>query len=165
MATVALYNYFKQSSYNQLFVTTHFFPQPDNDDILSYQDIHPRNFYVPWSEINPDGYASDAEKRKREFDLLGRAIQYVENMEIVNSNLDTKDAFWHSRNVVVRNSIVKGEYLAWDANGITFKNCKISGTQPLCYCKGLKLINCTMEGCDLAFEYSEVNAKITLNLE
>ena len=30
----------------------------------------------------------------------------------------------------------------------------------MCYAKGLKIIDCTMEGCDLAFEYSEVNAII-----
>ena len=39
-------------------------------------------------------------------------------------------------------------------------NCKIIGTQPLCYCKDLKLIDCTMEECDLAFEYSDVQASV-----
>ena len=29
------------------------------------------------------------------------------------ADFDTKDAFWHAKNVVVRNSTVKGEYLAW----------------------------------------------------
>ena len=38
--------------------------------------------------------------------------------------------------------------------------CKIIGTQPLCYCKGLRLIDCTTEDCDLAFEYSHVNASV-----
>lgn len=88
------------------------------------------------------------------------SFQYVENMEITNSNLDTKDAFWHTKNVTVRDSVVKGEYLAWYSENLTLINCKIIGTQPLCYCKGLKLINCTMEGCDLSFEYSDVEADI-----
>ena len=61
----------------------------------------------------------------------------------------------------MRNSVVKGEYLAWYCENVTFENCAISWTQPLCYCKGLKLINCEMEGCDLAFERSEVEATIT----
>ena len=77
-----------------------------------------------------------------------------------NCNFDTKDAFWHAKNVVVRNSVVKGEYLAWYCENVTFENCRIIGTQPLCYCKGLRLINCTMEGCDLSFEKSEVEAEI-----
>ena len=88
------------------------------------------------------------------------SFQYVENLEIEKSSLDTKDAFWHSKNVTVRDSIIKGEYLAWFSDGLTLINCKIIGTQPLCYCKNLKLINCTMEACDLAFEYSEVEADI-----
>ena len=88
------------------------------------------------------------------------SFQYVENLEIVNCKLDTKDAFWHTKNVTVRDSIIKGEYLAWFSEGLTLINCKIIGTQPLCYCKNLKLINCTMEECDLAFEYSDVEADI-----
>ncbi len=88
------------------------------------------------------------------------SFQYVDGLEIDDSQLDTKDAFWHSRNVTVRNSTVKGEYLGWFSDGLTLINCKISGTQPLCYCKNLKLINCTMEGCDLSFEYSDVEADV-----
>ena len=81
-----------------------------------------------------------------------------------NCNFDTKDAFWHAKNVVVKNSVVKGEYLAWYCENVTFENCIISGTQPLCYCKGLKLINCEMHGADLAFEKSEVEADITTSV-
>ena len=93
------------------------------------------------------------------------SFQYVTDMVIENCNLDTKDAFWHAKNVVVKNSIVKGEYLGWYAENLTFENCTIIGTQPLCYCKGLKLINCKMEGCDLAFERSEVQADIHSHVE
>lgn len=77
-----------------------------------------------------------------------------------NCVLDTKDAFWHSKNVWVRNSVVKGEYLAWYSHGLVLENCKIIGTQPLCYCEDLKLINCEMIDTDLAFEKSTVKATI-----
>ena len=89
------------------------------------------------------------------------SFQYVSDVVIENCELDTKDAFWHSKNVTVRNSIVKSEYLAWYSENLTLENCKIIGTQPLCYCKGLKLINCEMQGADLAFERSEVEATVT----
>lgn len=89
------------------------------------------------------------------------SFQYVSDVVIDNCELDTKDAFWHSKNVTVRNSIVKGEYLAWYSENLTLENCTIIGTQPLCYCKGLKLINCEMQGADLAFERSEVEATVT----
>lgn len=89
------------------------------------------------------------------------SFQYVNGLKIENSNLNTKDAFWHAKNVVVKNSIINGEYLGWYSENVTFENCIISGTQPLCYCKNLRLINCKLEGCDLAFEKSHVNATIT----
>ena len=90
-------------------------------------------------------------------DFKGKySFQYVQNAEIDDCVLDTKDA----KNVTVRNSVVKGEYLAWYSENVTFINCTITGTQPLCYCKGLTLINCKTEGCDLAFEYSDVKADI-----
>ncbi len=88
------------------------------------------------------------------------SFQYVENSVIRNSVLDTKDAFWHSKNVTVYDSVIKGEYLAWYSENLRLVRCKISGTQPLCYCKGLVLEDCETEGCDLAFELSEVNANI-----
>ena len=89
------------------------------------------------------------------------SFQYIEDAVFEDCDLDTKDAFWHARHVVVRNSRVKGEYLGWYSENVTFENCVIEGTQPLCYCEGLRLVNCRMEGCDLAFERSRVQATLT----
>lgn len=69
------------------------------------------------------------------------SFQYIEDSVFDQCVFDTKDAFWHAKNVTVKNSVVKGEYLAWYCENVTFENCKIIGTQPLCYCKGLKLVN------------------------
>ena len=88
------------------------------------------------------------------------SFQYIEDSEFVNCRFDTKDAFWHAKNVVVKDSVIKGEYLAWYCENVTFENCLIIGTQPLCYCKNLKLIDCRMQDADLAFEKSDVNATI-----
>lgn len=88
------------------------------------------------------------------------SFQYVENAEINDCSFDTKDAFWHCKNMTVKNSVLKGEYLGWYSENLTLINCLIIGTQPLCYCKNLKLINCRTENCDLAFEYSDVDAEI-----
>ena len=67
--------------------------------------------------------------------------------------------------MTVRNSTVKGEYLAWFSEGLTLIGCHIIGTQPLCYCKDLKLIDCTMEGTDLSFEYSDVEATVSGHID
>ena len=93
------------------------------------------------------------------------SFQYVENAEIRDSVLDTKDAFWHSKNVTVYDSVIKGEYLAWYSENLRLVRCRIIGTQPLCYCKGLILEDCTMEGTDLSFERSEVNATVRGSIE
>ena len=89
------------------------------------------------------------------------SFQYVEDCTIADSYLDTKDAFWHSKNITVTDSTVKGEYLGWYSENLTLIRCHIVGTQSLCYCKNLTLIDCTMEGCDLSFENSTVNATVT----
>lgn len=93
------------------------------------------------------------------------SFQYTKNIKIVNSNLDTKDCFWHCKNAVIKDCVIKGEYLAWYSNNLTFINCKIIGTQPFCYCKNLKLINCEMIDADLAFEYSNIKAKLIGDIE
>ncbi len=101
----------------------------------------------------------------KELKLSGKySFQYVRDAVIENSYLDTKDAFWHAENVTVRNCTVKGEYLGWYSRGLRLEGCHIIGTQPLCYCEGLTLVGCTMEGCDLAFEYSDVRAEIIGNI-
>ena len=93
--------------------------------------------------------------------LTGKySFQYVEDCTISDSYLDTKDAFWHGKNITVTDSTVKGEYLGWYSENLTLIRCHIVGTQPLCYCKNLTLIDCTMEGCDLSFENSTVNATV-----
>lgn len=95
-------------------------------------------------------------------DFTGKySFQYIENAEFDNCKFITKDAFWHGKNIVVRNSVVKGEYLAWYSKNLTFINCEIIGTQPLCYCKDLKLVDCKMIETDLAFERSVVEATLT----
>ena len=93
------------------------------------------------------------------------SFQYISDSVFTNCEFDTKDAFWHAKNVVVKDSVVKGEYLAWYCENVVFENCQITGTQPLCYCKGLKLINCTMTGCDLSFEKSDVEAEVKSSVD
>ena len=88
------------------------------------------------------------------------SFQYVENVTISNARLCTKDAFWHAKNVTVTDSVIEGEYLGWYAENLRLIRCHIKGTQPLCYTKGLYMEDCTMEGCDLAFEKSEVDVTV-----
>ena len=88
------------------------------------------------------------------------SFQYAKGVRLKNCVLNTKDAFWHTKGAVAEDCIINGEYLGWYSEGLTLVRCHIKGTQPLCYCKNLTLVDCTMENCDLAFEYSDVNATV-----
>ena len=83
------------------------------------------------------------------------SFQYCKNVEISDSVLYTKDAFWETENVVVRDSVIIGEYLGWYSRNLQLINCRIGGTQPLCYAENLVMEHCTLDAdADLAFEYS-----------
>ena len=72
--SVSLHNYYHHISYNQLDLRSYFYPEPDGQTILSYEDIHPKQYYQPYDpSTNPIGY-QDNERAEREFSLLERAI-------------------------------------------------------------------------------------------
>jgi hypothetical protein len=76
------------------------------------------------------------------------------NLEIRNSRLLSKDAFWNCENVTVYDSFLTGEYLGWNTQNLTLINCTIESLQGLCYVKGLTLKNCKLFNTSYAFEYS-----------
>lgn len=107
----SVYSYFKRASYNKLFIHTYYAPTPDSNRILSYQDSHPRAYYMPWTESNPLGYTNYGERSQREFDLLIGAVNYINNNSPVPTeyNLDC-DNDGTIDNV---NFVVKGTYTGW----------------------------------------------------
>jgi hypothetical protein len=88
------------------------------------------------------------------------AFDGVKNVEIYDSVLNSKDAFWNCENVVVYNSVIDGEYLGWNSKNVRLVNCKIRSNQGMCYMDELVLENCVLDKTDLAFEYSTVDATI-----
>jgi hypothetical protein len=97
------------------------------------------------------------------FKLQGNySFQDAKNVVIRNAYINSRDAFWKTENVTVYNSFVSGEFLGWHSKNLRFVNCRIGGTQPFCYASNIVLENCEfMDDCDLAFEYSTVNAEVT----
>lgn len=72
---ISMNNYFKKATYNQLSMVSHYYPLPEGDKVIAYEDIYPRNYYQPYNPVtNPDGYTDQAE---REFPLLKRAIESI----------------------------------------------------------------------------------------
>lgn len=83
--------FYKQFTYNQLFINSYFYPEFDGEQVLSYEDIHPRNYYRPYSANNPTGYQGQEDRAQREFDLLERAIEYVKPMIPEDLDIDCND--------------------------------------------------------------------------
>lgn len=111
---ISLYNYYKNVSYNQLEIISHFFPTPTGTTILSYQDSHNRNYYLKESVDNPEGYTDEdedegAERTEREMALVTNAIEYVRDLIPADLDID------NNRDGYVDNItfIIKGEVAEW----------------------------------------------------
>lgn len=84
----SMYNYFKSTSYNQLFITSSFYPAPSGNTILSYQDTYEREYFMPYSATNTIGYNGDSERTSREHGLLQRAINFIASTVPTSLNID-----------------------------------------------------------------------------
>jgi len=82
----SLRNYFREVSYYDLDIISHFYPKNNGTTILSYKSSHNRNYYCKYDKNNnPDGYKSRA---IREHKLLYDAIKYVKDRNEIPSDLD-----------------------------------------------------------------------------
>ncbi len=101
-------NYFREISYQQLSVQSHFYPVPGSM-ILAWQDSHPRGYYKPLSD-NPLGYADETERTRREQTLIRDALEAIKSQIPANLDLDA-DGDGLIDNVVI---IVQGTPSAWN---------------------------------------------------
>ena len=90
------------------------------------------------------------------------AFKECRDIVVEDTFFNLRYPFWHVDNVKISNCTMTENCRAalWYDKGAFIDSCKIIGTQPLCYVKGLVLEDCEMEGCDLSFERSEVNATV-----
>ena len=110
----SMINYFKSASYNAITIPTYFYPGHDGENIISYQDTLPKNYFQPYNaSSNPDGYNGDDERRNREFDLLERAINYINEYYPISTDLNIDyDGDGYVDNVCF---IVRGNVGAWSS--------------------------------------------------
>jgi M6 family metalloprotease-like protein len=106
----SMYNYFKEVSYDQLWMPGHFFPIPTDNIVLSYQDIYPRSYFMPYDpNSNPNGYQNDNQRRTREHQLLKRAVEYIHDEVPTDLDIDYNNDGYVD-NVVF---IIRGGTTAW----------------------------------------------------
>jgi M6 family metalloprotease-like protein len=89
--TVSLRDYYLDVSYNQMTIDSYIITS--NDQIVYFTDIYKRGYYQPYSLTNPQGYETDNERNTREQTLLKRAIDFVEDNNLVpdDINLDANN--------------------------------------------------------------------------
>src|SRR3972149_8003310 len=85
----SMYNYYKEVSYNQLSITSAFYPITQGTAVISYKGGYPRSYYQPYNGvINTNGYKDNNERRLREHALLRDAILAINSQVPGSLNLD-----------------------------------------------------------------------------
>ena len=78
----------KNVSYNKLSIISTFYPTTSGTTVISFQDSHPRNYYMPYDSIaNPIGYTTDGDFR--EHTLLKDAVNAIASQIPTNLNIDS----------------------------------------------------------------------------
>lgn len=85
----SMYNYFKEVSYNTLFMPSTFYPTPSTSTVISFQDLFSRNYYKEYDAItNTNGYNGTTERRDREHTLLKNAVNAIKSQISTSLNID-----------------------------------------------------------------------------
>jgi len=106
----SLKTYFHKVSYDQLNYETHHFPSCEPQINLSYQDSHPRSYFMPYNAVtNPGGYSNSDERAMREQTMLAAAINSIAAQvpSTLNIDADNDNAV---DNVCF---IIRGPHTAW----------------------------------------------------
>jgi len=107
--SISLLNYYHEVSYNQLELFTYHYPDSPPEVSISYQDPHPRGYFLPYNSItNPDGYEY-WQRTEREHQLLADAIDFISDQVPEELDLDYNDDGYVD-NVCF---IIKGVHSAW----------------------------------------------------
>jgi len=103
-------NYFQKVSYNQLDIITAIYPISSPDVNVSYQDSHPRGYFMPFNAItNTVGYENSDQKVEREQTMLASAVAFAATQIPGTLNLDA-DNDNYVDNVCF---VIRGPHTAW----------------------------------------------------
>ena len=110
----SLLHYFEEVSYDTLHVHTQHYPECDFSTNLSYQDEHPRSYYMPYNaSTNPNGYTDD-QRAYREQTLLRDAIESIANEVPASLIIDSNDdGYVDNITFLVRGSPTAWATLLW----------------------------------------------------
>ncbi|MBN2828723.1 MAG: M6 family metalloprotease domain-containing protein, partial [Candidatus Cloacimonetes bacterium] len=91
---LSLKNYYRETSNNQLNLTSTILPNPSGGVTVSFQDSHPRNYYLPYSSTNLIGYQGEYVGYQRLQTMLRDAIIGVQSQVPTGTDYDSdNDSF------------------------------------------------------------------------
>lgn len=118
----SLYNYFQNTSYGQLSVSSTFYPTPNGDKIISYEDTQSIGHFLPGSVNNPIGYNGFTDMMQREYNLVVRAINYLNSNNMIPEDLDLdlhdREGWVDNVCFIINSSHVRGGIL-WPHNAVS----------------------------------------------
>lgn len=122
---VSQHNYFNEVSYSTLNINTSFLPSNNGTTIISYQDSHPREYYMVYNATtNPQGY-TDTQTAQREHTLLKSAIESVASQLPAGLNVDSdSDGYVDGICFIVQGSAAGWSEILWPHkwNLYTYRN-------------------------------------------
>lgn len=115
---ISVYNYYNAMTYGKINYHTVYTNNIQDSVIISYQDLKPRSYYQPYSEINPEGYPPQTMgiTNPRETELLIRVMQYVDSLHLVDSciNLDgNNDGMIDNISFIIKGNVGGWNDLLW----------------------------------------------------
>lgn len=122
-------NYFDETSYHQLNISSTLYPTVSGTTVLSYQDIYPRSHYQPYDDIlNPDGYTDQG---TTEHLLLKNAIDYISSEVPAGLNLDyNSDGYVDNICFIIQGGVGEWAELLWPHRWALYgENAYINGLQ------------------------------------
>lgn len=106
--TESVKNYYKEVSYSNFIIKSHFYPKQSGDKIISYVDKKNRASYLPYSSNNPKGYKPE-HRELRELELVENVLASISNQIPESLNIDY-DEDGKVDNIML---IIKGGNAAW----------------------------------------------------
>jgi M6 family metalloprotease-like protein len=120
----SLYNYFKEVSYDQLFVNSTFYPIPSGGTVVSYHDAHPHTYYEPYDPAtNPDGYTTS----ERRWSLIVNAINSIASQVPVSLNIDSDGDGWVDHVTCILRETVSGMLMTQSKSNLNGTGGTING--------------------------------------
>ena len=116
---LSVYNFYDVMTYGKIHYNTIYTNNIQNGVIVSYQDAHPRAYFEPYTPWNPIGYTEPNPfmgVSMREAQLLGRIVNYVDSMHLVDSNVSldgNDDGLLDNLSIIVKGGTGEWASILW----------------------------------------------------